>query len=73
MNIALLAFRENLSIGVKVLWRIHITIVMGLKRRRWVERVARMAKDKCVQVLVGIVKGKDHLDDLRVDGMIILY
>jgi hypothetical protein len=48
-------------------------MVMESKRRRWVERVARMVKDKCVQVLVGVVKGKDHLEDLGVDETIILY
>jgi len=47
-------------------------MVMGSKRRRWVERVALMAKDKCVQVLVGVVKGKDHLEDLEIDGKVIL-
>jgi len=73
MNVALLAFRENLLIGVKVLQRIHTTMVMGSKRRRCVERVARMAKGKWVQVLVGVVKGKDHLEDLGVDGRVILY
>ena len=35
--------------------------------------MARMAKDKCVQVLVGVVKGKDHLEDLGVDGRVVLY
>jgi hypothetical protein len=73
MSVALLAFRENLLIGVKVLWRMHITMVMESTRRRWVEHVARMAKDKCVQVLVGVVLGKDHLEDLGVDGRVILY
>jgi hypothetical protein len=72
MNVALLAFRDNLLIGGKVLRRIHTTMVMGSKRR-CVERVARMATDKCVQVLVGVVKGKDHLEDLGVDGRVILY
>jgi len=71
MNVALLALRENLLIGVKVLWRIHTTVVMGSKRRKWVECVARMAKDKCVQVLVVVVKRKDHLEDLGVDGRVI--
>jgi hypothetical protein len=73
INVALLAFRENLLIGVKVLWRMHTTVVMGSEGRGWVERVARMAKDKCVQVFVGVVKGKDHLEDLGVDGRVILY
>jgi hypothetical protein len=73
MKFALLAFRENLLIGVKVLRRIHTTMVMGSKRRRCVERVARMAKDKCMQVLVGVVKGKDHLEGQGVDGRVILY
>jgi hypothetical protein len=65
MNVDVLAFHENLLIGVKVLWRIITTLVMGSKRRRWVEPVA---KEKCVQVLVVIVKGKDGLEDLGVDG-----
>jgi hypothetical protein len=73
MNVALLAFHENLLIGVKVLRRIHTTMVMGSKTKRCVERVARMAKDNCVQVLIGVVKGKDYLEDLGVDGRVILY
>jgi len=73
MNVALLALHEILLIDVRVLWRIHTTMVMGSKRRRWVECVALMAKDKCVQVLVGVVKGKEHLEDLGVDGRVILY
>ena len=34
MSIAFFAFRENLLIGVKFLWRIHTTMVMGSTRRR---------------------------------------
>jgi hypothetical protein len=39
MNVANLAFRENLLVGVKGLRRIHTAVVMGSGRRR-VERVA---------------------------------
>ena len=43
------------------------------RRIRWAERVARMGEKRCAyMVLVRIPEGKRPLDDLEVDGGIIL-
>jgi hypothetical protein len=40
---------------------------------RWVGHVARMGDRRCAyNVLVGRPEGKNHLEDLRVDGRIII-
>jgi hypothetical protein len=55
------------------LFEIFICHYYLTRRMRWLGHVARMGEMRNVyKILVGKTEGKEHLEDLRVDGRIIL-
>ena len=51
----------------------NIVLVIKSRRMRWVGHVARMGEKRGIHsVLVGKLKGRNHLEDPGIDGIVIL-
>ena len=78
----LVVILHSYCIGLKLLFKIVVRVyssspnIVGVKkmrRMRWVGHVARVGERRGVyKVLVGKPEGKSHLEDLGIDGRIIL-
>jgi hypothetical protein len=56
-----------------IITRIHHRILLGSSKRvRWAGYVARIEEINAYSILVANLKGRDHLEDVGVDGRIIL-
>jgi hypothetical protein len=66
-------FIAVLDLGTLTDGRPNMVRVINLRRMRWAWHVAHMGESRGVhRILVGKPEGKNHLEDPRVDGRIIL-